>query len=139
MATTGVVNSKLMVIKVGAATVTCLVDVTLSMNVETRETTCKDSGSWNEALASKRGWTASGSGMFAYDATYGAKQLFDIYSSDQTTLATITWGTTVTGDEVYSGDAILTSLTFSAPGSDENTTFEFEFQGSGELASATNA
>lgn len=139
MATTGTVNSKLMVIKVGTATITCMTDATLSMSVETRDTTCKDSNSWTNALPSRKSWSMSGTAFFAYDATYGPDDLFAIYEGDQSTLATVKWGTTVTGDTVYSGTAILTSLTFSAPGSDENTTVEFEFTGVGALADSVNS
>lgn len=138
MATTGTVNSRLMVIKVGTATVTCLTDASLSMTVETRDTTCKDTASWTSALAGKRSWELSGGAYFAYDATYGAEDLFDIYASDQSTLSTVKWGTTVSGDLIFSGTALLTSLNFSAPGTDENTTVEFTFMGVGALAKSTN-
>ena len=136
MATTGTVNSTLMVIKVGSTTISCLTDASLSMTQEMRDTTCKDSSSWNNALPAKRTWEMSGSAFFAYDATYGAADLFTLYNTQAS--ATVKWGTTVTGDKVYSGTAYLTSLEFAASGTDENTTINFTFQGVGALAQGTN-
>lgn len=138
MPTTGTVNTRLMVIKVGTVTITCLTDASLSMTVETRDTTCKDTASWTAALSGKRSWEISGGAFFAYDAAYGAVALFDLFNSDQATLAVVKWGTTVVGDISFSGTALLTSLSFSAPGTDENTTLEFTFMGVGPLAKSTN-
>ena len=138
MATTGVVNSTLMVIKVGSSTVACLTDASLSMTQESRDTTCKDSSSWTNVLAAKRSWEVSGTGLFAYDATYGGKDLATLFIGGQSTLSTIKWGTTVSGDTIYSGTALLTSLSLNGAGTDENTTFEFTFQGVGALAASTN-
>lgn len=136
MATTGIVNSKILVIKVGSTTISCLTDASVSMTQEFRDTTCKDSASWNNILPAKRSWEISGSALFSYDGTYTFSDLFALFNGQ--TSATVTWGTTVTDDTTYGGTAYLASLSASSPGSDENGTYDFSFTGSGAIAEATN-
>lgn len=136
MPTAGTVNTTLVKIKTGATVVTCLTDASINFTQDTRDTTCKDSNSWSNALPGKRSWEVSGSGLFAYDATNGADTLFTAFKNQ--TLITVVWGTTVTGDKTYGGTGYLTSLSFSAAGTDENTTFEFTIMGVGEAVSAVN-
>ena len=135
--TAGILNSQAAVIQVGAATISCLTDASLSITQETRDTTCKDSGGWSNVLGAKRTWEMSGSFLFAYDATYGFDDLFALILSQAT--ATIAWGSVVVGDKIWSGSGLLTSLSASSSGTDENVTADFTFMGVGALAQTTNA
>ena len=126
MATTGIVNSRIMTISVGATVVTCLTDANLNISVESRDTTCKDTDSYNSSLPGRVSWTMGGSAMFAYA----------LINTGAT--ATVKIGTNVTGDKTWSGTAFFTSLSLSSAGSDENVTFDFELQGTGALTEATN-
>lgn len=135
MATTGIVNTRLLVIQVGSAVISCLTDASLSISQETRDTTCKDSGGWSNVLGAKRTWEMSGTALFSFDGTYTFSDLFALINSQAT--ATIKWGTTVSGDQVYSGTGLLTSLSASSSGTDENGTYEFTFMGVGAITEAT--
>ena len=136
MATTGIVNSTLIAIKVGSTLITCQTDATVSMTQEFRDTTCKDSSSWSNILPAKRSWEMSGSALFSYDGAYNFSALFALYSGQ--TSSTVKWGTTVSGDKIYSGSAYLSSLSGASSGSDENVTCDFTFTGSGAIAESTN-
>jgi len=135
MATTGIVNSRLLVIKVGTVTVSCLTDATFSITRNTRDTTCKDSGGWSNVLAAAGSWEMSGSALFSFDGTYTYDDLYTLITTGAT--ASVKWGSTVTGDTIYSGTGLLTSLEATSPGTDENATYSFTFMGVGEITSAT--
>lgn len=134
MATTGIVNSRLLVIQVGTVTVSCLTDATFSINRNTRDTTCKDSGGWSNVLAASASWEMSGSALFSFDGTYTYDDLYALITTGAS--ATVKWGSTVTGDTVYSGTGLLTSLEATSPGTDENATYSFTFMGVGAPMSA---
>jgi len=136
MATTGIVNSRIMVIKLGSAVVSCLTDASLSVSQEFRDTTCKDSGGFNNILPAKRGWELSGSALFSYDGTTTFDDFFALWTGQTT--ATMVYGTTVSGDKIYTGTAYLSSLSVSSSGTDENVSFEFSMTGSGTLTESTN-
>ena len=136
MPTTGIVNSRLMVIKVGTTVVSCLTDASLSLSQEFRDTSCKDSGGFNNILPAKRGWEMSGSALFSYDGTTTFEDFFALWNGQ--TLATVIFGTTVSGDKIYTGSAYLSSLSSSSSGTDENVTFEFSLTGTGTLTESTN-
>jgi hypothetical protein len=125
-----------MVIKVGSTVVSCLTDASLSLSQEFRDTTCKDSGGFNNILPAKRGWEMSGSALFSYDGTTTFTDFFALWNGQ--TLATVIFGTTVSGDQIYTGTAYLSSLSASSSGTDENVTFEFSLTGTGTLAESTN-
>ncbi|HMY36619.1 MAG TPA: phage tail tube protein [bacterium] len=135
MATTGSVVSYIVKIFTGSSpgtAISCLVDATLSMTAETRDVSCKDSNGSVEVLPSTTSWEMSGSGMFKFDASNGGQELWNIWKNK--TLTTVAWGTAVAGDQQYVGSAYLTSLTFNAPGTNDNATFDFTFTGTGALS-----
>lgn len=136
MPTTGIVNSRIMVIKLGTAVVSCLTDASLSLSQEFRDTTCKDSGGFNNILPAKRSWEISGTALFSYDGTTTFDDFFALWNAQ--TLATLVFGTTVTGDKIYSGSGYLASLSVTSSGTDENVTFEFSITGTGTLTESTN-
>jgi hypothetical protein len=108
----------------------------LSLSQEFRDTTCKDSGGFNNILPAKRGWEMSGSALFSYDGTTTFEDFFALWNGQ--TLATVIFGTTVSGDKIYTGSAYLSSLSSSSSGTDENVTFEFSLTGTGTLTESTN-
>jgi len=134
MATTGIVNSRLLVIQVGTVTISCLTDATFSITRNTRDTTCKDSGGWSNVLAASASWEMSGSALFSFDGTYTYDDLYALIVAGAS--ATVKWGSTVAGDTVYSGTGLLTSLEATSPGTDENATYSFTFMGVGAPMSA---
>jgi hypothetical protein len=136
MPTAGIVNSRIMIIKVGSTVVSCLTDASLSISQEFRDTTCKDSGGFNNILPAKRTWELSGSALFSYDGTYTFDDIFALWNTQAS--ATVIFGTTVSGDKIYTGTAYLSSLSASSSGTDENVTYEFSLTGSGTLTESTN-
>ena len=136
--TVGTVLAKSMKLYIGTSTpvaVTCQVDASISMSTNMIQTSCKDSGADGAYLPGEKSWTASGSGNFAFDATYGESQLFAAWK-DQTVVAVV-FQNTVVGDKKYSGNTYITSLSFNSSGNDEAVTFDFELQGTGALVEAT--
>ena len=135
MATTGVVNSKLMKIKIGGSFITCQTNAELKVTNGTRQTTCKDSGQWEEFLYGQTNWTMSGDLLFSYDAATPHEDIYDV-AVGQTT-ASLIFGTGVTGDVHWSGTAVVTEWSISSPGQNENVTGAYSFQGSGALVKFT--
>jgi len=135
MATTGVVNSKLMKIKFAGTAITCQTNADLKVTNGTRQTTCKDSGQWEEFLYGQTNWTMSGDLLFSYDAAQGHVAIYDV-AVGQTTAALV-YGTGVTGDIHWSGSAIVTEWSMSSPGQNENVTGAYSFQGTGALVKGT--
>lgn len=135
MATTGVVNSKLMKIKFGGTFITCQANAELKVTNGTRQTTCKDSGQWEEFLYGQTNWTMSGDLLFSYDAAQGHEEIYDVAVGQ--TMASLIFGTGVTGDVHWSGTAVVTEWSMSSPGQNENVTGAYSFQGSGALVKFT--
>jgi hypothetical protein len=135
MATTGVVNSKLMKIKFASSYLTCQTNAELKVTNGTRQTTCKDSGQWEEFLYGQTNWTMSGDLLFSYDASNGAVPIYDVAVGQ--TMASLVYGTGVTGDVHWSGTAVVTEWSLSSPGQNENVTGAYSFQGSGALVKFT--
>ena len=135
MATTGVVNTKLMKIKFAGTFITCQTNAELSVTNGTRQTTCKDSGQWEEFLYGQTNWTMSGDLLFSYDAAQGHVAIYDVAVAQ--TLASLIYGTGVTGDIHWSGQAVVTEWSMSSPGQNENVTGAYTFQGTGELTKFT--
>ena len=135
MATTGVVNTKLMKIKFAGTFITCQTNAELSVTNGIRQTTCKDSGQWEEFLYGQTNWTMSGDLLFSYDAAQGHVAIYDVAVAQ--TLASLIYGTGVTGDVHWSGTGVVTEWSMSSPGQNENVTGAYSFQGTGELTKFT--
>ena len=135
MATTGVVNSKLMSITFDSTVITCQTNADLSVTNGTRQTTCKDSGQWEEFLYGQTNWTMSGEALFSYDAAQGIVDIYDIAAAQ--TLVSIVYGTGVTGDIAWSGSCLVTEWKMSSPTQNENVTGSYTLQGSGALTKGT--
>lgn len=135
MATTGVVNSKLMKIKFGGTFITCQTNAELKVSNGTRQTTCKDSGQWEEYLYANTNWTMSGDALFSYDATKGGVDIYDIAVAQST--VSLIYGTGVSGDVHWSGSALVTEWSVSSPGQNENVTVAYTFQGTSTLTKFT--
>lgn len=135
MATTGVVNSKLMKLKFDGAFITCQTNASLSVTNGTRQTTCKDSGQWEEFLYGQTNWTMSGDALFSYDAAQGGVDVYDVAAGQ--TLVDVVYGTGVSGDIGWTGEALVTEWSIDSPTQNENVTFAYTLQGTGQLAKIT--
>lgn len=133
MPTTNVVNSTLMALYVdvsGTLTkVNHLTDASISFTHEPRDITTKDSAGYRELLEGLRSWSASGSGLFAEDATYGYNDLETLLQNR--TKVTIRFMTNVTGDTYWEGEAYISSLDKTSSGAEDNVTFSISMEGTG--------
>lgn len=131
MATTGVVNTKLLKIYVGSNAITCQTDGTLSITSETRETTCKDSGQWKEFLYGQTQWEISGTALGSYDGTLSLHQLTALIIAQ--TESTVSFKTAVSGDDILSGTVIWTKMDIASAGTNQNVTISYTGMGTGAL------
>lgn len=131
MATTGVINTKLMRIYIGATPITCQTDATISITNDTRSTTCKDSGQYAEALYAQTHWEASGTALYSFDAAQGGDELLTLILGQ--TISPVSFKTGVSGDTVLTGDVLWTKMDISSAGTNENVTFSFTGMGTGAL------
>lgn len=137
MATTGVINTKLLRWQVGSTpvTITCQKDASLSINNETRDITCKDSGQWKDNLYGQTSWEGSGSGLASFDGTFSVDELTDLVINQ--TVSPVVFTTGVTGDIKWSGSVIWTKLDINSNGTNENVEVSYSFMGTGALTKAT--
>ena len=145
MAATSIMNSTDVVIQIseddgttydiiGRAT-----SASLSVSMETRDTTNKDSAGWQENLEGLKSWSLSGDGLVTYSISgdYDTPDdLFTLLSSR--TLVKVKFGSATTGEIDYTGDAYLVSYEQEA-GVEENVTYSFGFTGTGVLTQASVA
>jgi predicted secreted protein len=135
MATAGVVNTKLLKIYVGATAITCQTDGTLSMSSDTRDTTCKDSGQWKEALYGQTGWEISGTALGSYDGTMSLHQLTGLIIAQ--TVSTVSFKTAVSGDDILTGTVIWTKMDISSAGTNQNVNISYTGMGTGALVQSS--
>ena len=143
MASTSIMNSTDVVIQIsedggtsydiiGRAT-----SASLSVSMETRDTTTKDSSGWQENLEGLKSWSLSGDGLVTYsisDANYDTPDdLFTILANR--TAVKVKFGSTTSTEIDYTGDAFLVSYEQEA-GVEENVTYSFSFTGTSTLTQA---
>lgn len=131
--TTDVINGTDLLLYVGGVAVAGATTHSLTLNSETRDTTNKDTAKWRTVLGGRLTWGLSGSGMFAFDATYGYKELMALLIAG--TPVVLKFSTEVAGNSHWSGEAILTKCDIEAPDG-QNTTYSYEFVGYGPLSTA---
>lgn len=111
----------------------------LSVSMETRDTTTKDSAGWQENLEGLKSWSVSGDGLVTYSVGTdedGPNDLFTLLSNR--TKVKIKFGSTTTDELDYTGDAFLVSYEQEA-GVEDNVTYSFSFTGTGALTQAAVA
>ena len=111
----------------------------LSVSMETRSTTTKDSAGWDENLEGLKSWSLSGDGLVTYSISgdYDTPdELFTLLNNR--TLVKVKFGSATSGEIDYTGDAYLVSYEQEA-GVEENVTYSFGFTGTGVLTQASVA
>jgi hypothetical protein len=131
MATTGVVNTKLLKIYIGSTAITCQTDGSLSITNDTRDTTCKDSGQFKEMLYGQTGWEISGTALGSYDGTMSLSQLVTLALAQ--TVSAVSFKTAVSGDDILSGNVIWTKMDIASAGTNQNVTISYSGTGTGTL------
>ena len=115
-----------------------MTNASLSVSMETRDTSTKDSAGWRELLEGQKSWSLSGDGLVVYSLT-GADGYSDLfgYLNGRTNLY-VKFGSASSGEKFYSGRGFITSLDQEA-GVEDNVTFSFSFEGTGALTEGTVA
>jgi len=130
MASNGTILPKNMTVRINDTVNTCQVNAEVTYSTETFDTSCKDSGATAQPRPGTRSWTGSGTFLFAVDAAFGAKQIFDLQKA--ATQVELTLGTGVTGDFEFVGDGYFTSWTLASNGNDAAVEGSFEIAGVGD-------
>ena len=143
MAATSIMNSTDVVIQIseddgttydiiGRAT-----SASLSVSMETRDVTSKDSAGWQENLEGLKSWSLSGDGLVTYSISGDYDTPDDLFTLlSNRTLVKVKFGSATSGEIDYTGDAYLVSYEQEA-GVEENVTYSFGFTGTGVLTQAS--
>ena len=111
----------------------------LSVSMETRDTTTKDSAGWQENLEGLKNWSLSGDGLVTYSISGEYDTPDDLFTLlSNRTLVKVKFGSATSGEVDYTGDAYLTSYEQEA-GVEENVSFSFGLTGTGVLTQAAVA
>jgi hypothetical protein len=108
MATTGVFNATNLILKIESNTLGHSTSATLSLSNDLPEATTKDSSGFQEVIAGVISGEISFEGLVAYDDTLNATELND-YLLARTQLTAV-FGTTTSGDDVYTAEGFLSSV-----------------------------
>jgi len=108
MATTGVFNATNLILKIETNTLGHSTSATLSLSNDLPEATTKDSSGFQEVIAGVISGEISFEGLVAYDDTLNAVELND-YLLARTQL-TCVFGTTASGDDIYTAEGFLSSV-----------------------------
>ena len=111
MATTGVFNGTNLLLKIEGTTVGHTTSCSLSLSMDTPEATTKDSAGVSEYIGGVKGGEISFEGLIAYDDSFNAIQAADNLLNR--TQLTCIFGTTESGDAIYTAEAFLTSVEMS--------------------------
>jgi len=109
----------------------------LSVSMETRDITTKDSAGWQENLEGLKNWSLSGDGLVTYSISGEYEtpdELFTILSNR--TAIDVKFGSMTSGEIDYSGKAFLVSYEQEA-GVEESVTYSFSLTGTGTLTQAS--
>jgi predicted secreted protein len=133
--TAGTVEGNIIGIYVDDVLIACATSATIDLSTALTDSTCKDNDGAEQVLPGQKSWTMALDGMLAFDATYGWVDL--VAAWDASTLLVVKWGDEEVGDESYTGNAYIDSLSASAP-LNEVTTYNVNFRGTGTLTIDTN-
>ena len=133
MATSGVMNGTLLGVYVGTTLVAHATEGSISLSMDTRDISSKDSAGTRALLEGMKSGSISMSALYAEDAAYGADELYTAMAA-RTPLA-VKFSTEVSGDHFWSASAYLTSLEVSAS-TEDNVTYSASFELTGAITYA---
>lgn len=141
MPTTGVVNGRLTLFRINTVSTTyvavgCATECTMTIEVETRETTCAQAGDFRTYLPGLINASGSFGGLVAFDDTAYAPDDFMTWILSPG-LKTVKFDSAVTGDPTLSGSAILTNITFQSGQNGQNMTYSGNLQFTGTITQGT--
>lgn len=107
------------------AVVACQMDASFSPTIDTIEKDCKDTGGGADHTKGKFRWEMSGSGVFAFDAGYGWKNLYAKMKTGDAKVE-VKFSTEELGDTYEEGEALITATPLNSSGG-SNAFVEFSF------------
>jgi predicted secreted protein len=139
MATAGIFNGTLLVVKVGGVAVAHSTSCSLSVSTDLPDATTKDSLGWATQIQGLRSWSVSTDGLAVIESAAAGVNVEDLFSSiSSRTDVTVTFSTFVSGDKIWTGVAAVESLDFTGD-MESPATYSASFTGSGPLVMTTNA
>lgn len=136
MATTGIMNGTLLGVYSGSTLIAHATEGSISLNLDTRDATTKDSSGTRDLLEGVKSGTISVSALYAEDATYGVDDLMTAWSGRST--LTVKFSTEVSGDHYWSAAAYVTSIEVNAA-MEDNVTYSATFELTGAITYSTVA
>lgn len=133
MPTANIMNGTLLGVYVGTTLVAHATEGSISLSMDTRDISSKDSAGTRALLEGMKSGSISMSALYAEDAAYGADELYTAMAA-RTPLA-VKFSTEVSGDHFWSASAYLTSLEVSA-GTEDNVTYSATFELTGAITYA---
>lgn len=135
MPTTGIMNGTLLGVYSASTLIAHATEGSISLNLDTRDATTKDSSGTRDLLEGIKSGTISVSALYAEDAAYGVDDLMTAWSGRST--LEIKFSTEVTGDHYWSASAYVTSLEVNA-GMEDNVSYSATFELTGAITYSTN-
>lgn len=137
MATTGIINGTLMRLYKDSTAIGYATSCQMNITAAVREILTKDSsaGGWREVKKGQLSGTLTTEALYAGPGDTSTNYLFDDLFTDLVsgTSLTIKFTTDVSGDNVYTMQALCTSLDLNAA-VEENTSYSASFEVSGVIA-----
>lgn len=116
----------------------CATECSMSIDRETRETTCAQSGDYRTFLSGLITATGSFSGLFAMDeSNTGFEDFYDYLTTG--TAKTVKLTTGATDDREWSGSALFTNVSIQSGQNGQNVTYSGNIQFTGTISKATIA
>ena len=143
-ASDGQLNGTEISVYVAGTLVAYSTNATLNINNNTRSISSKESAGWEENAESMRSWDVSCDALYAWLTPAGGaisnttlSDMFTNYIYTRTTFELVFGNTASAGDgwTKYTGNAILTSASVTAP-MEDTATFTVTFQGTSTLTQA---
>ena len=122
-----ILNGTVFLLKIGGTALPDQTEGSISINMETRDITTKDSGGWRELLEGVRSGSISVSGLIDDDGAGGAGGVLFADLNSRTAQTIIFGLDTATDDYFYSCDAFCTSLEVSGA-TEDNVTYSATFE-----------
>jgi predicted secreted protein len=127
-------NGTDLLIYVGGVAVGHSTSSSININADMIDATTKGSAGWKDVLPGLKDWSMDVEGLVDYGQVEGFSECFANVANGTQIVAK--FGTEVTGDVRYTGNAYVSSLSQSAPMEDV-VTYSFTLTGDGALAEET--
>ena len=123
-------NGTLLGVYSGGTLIAHATEGSISLSMDTRDATTKDSSGTRDLLEATKSGTISVSALYAEDAAYGVQELMTAWSAR--TALTVKFSTEVVGDYYWSASAYITSLEVNS-GMEDNVSYSATFELTGAI------